>query len=77
MVAEAGDLCRFDSAKRLMAYVGLVPAESSSGGGRYQGRITKLGNAHIRRVIVESAWRYRRPPSVSAILKNVRDNQKK
>jgi transposase len=69
VVAEAGDLSRFDSPKQLMSYVGLVPSESSSGGSRHQGRITKSGNAHIRRVMVESAWHYRRQPAVGAGLK--------
>jgi transposase len=75
VVAEAGDLSRFDSPKQLMSYVGLVPSESSSGGSRHQGRITKSGNAHIRRVIVESAWHYRRPPAIGIGLKKRQEGQ--
>jgi transposase len=75
IVAEAGDLSRFDSPKQLMSYVGLVPSESSSGGSRYQGRITKSGNAHIRRVIVESAWHYRRLPAIGSGLKKRQEGQ--
>ncbi|MFZ5649461.1 MAG: IS110 family transposase [Bacillota bacterium] len=75
VVAEAGDLSRFDSPKQLMSYVGLTPSESSSGGSRYQGRITKSGNSHIRRVIVESAWHYRRPPSIGPGLRKRQEGQ--
>jgi transposase len=75
VVSEAGDLSRFDSPKQLMSYVGLVPSESSSGGSRYQGRITKSGNAHIRRVIVESAWHYRRQPAIGTGLKKRQEGQ--
>lgn len=75
VVAEAGDLSRFDSPKQLMSYVGLVPCEYSSGGSRYQGRITKSGNAHIRRVIVESGWHYRRPPAMGKGLKKRQEGQ--
>ena len=49
-----------------MAYVGLVPSEHSSGTTRRQGGITKTGNAHLRRVLVEAAWHYRHHPFVSA-----------
>ena len=69
VVAEAGDLTRFDSPRQLMSYAGLVPSEYSSGGTRHLGKITKSGNAHIRRVLVESAWHYRRPPAVGAPLR--------
>lgn len=77
VVAEAGDLSRFDSPKQLMSYVGLVPSESSSGGSRHQGRITKSGNAHIRRIIVESAWLYRRQPAIGTGLKKRQEGQSK
>lgn len=69
VVAEVGDLTRFISPKQLMSYGGVVPSEYSSGGRRYQGGITKSGNAHLRRVIVEAAWNYRRLPHVGAALK--------
>ena len=66
IAAELGDPRRFGSAPRLMAYVGLVPSEHSSGTKRRQGGITKTGNAHLRRVLVEAAWHYRHHPFVSA-----------
>lgn len=59
LLAELGDISRFDSPKQLMAYLGLVPSEHSSGGRRRQGAITKTGNSHARRMLVESAWSYR------------------
>mgnify|MGYP003337129559 FL=1 len=59
LVAELGDLHRFSHPRQLMAYLGLVPSERSSGGSRNQGRITKTGNAHVRRMLVEAAWCYR------------------
>lgn len=60
-VAEVGDLRRFASAPQLMAYLGLVPSEHSSGERQRRGGITKTGNGHIRRVLVEAAWTYRFP----------------
>ena len=61
VLAELGDITRFDTPRQLMAYVGLVPSEHSSGQRRQRGAITKAGNAHVRRVLVESAWCYRFP----------------
>jgi len=61
VLAELGDISRFDSPRQLMAYLGLVPSEHSSGGSRRQGGITKTGNGHVRRVLVEAAWSYRFP----------------
>src|SRR5579863_2195013 len=69
VVAEIGDLRRFDSAPQLMAYVGLVPSEHSSGATRARGAITKTGNAHLRRVLVEAAWHYRHHPFVGRALR--------
>lgn len=69
IAAELGDARRFATAPSLMAYVGLVPSEHSSGRQRVQGAITKTGNAHLRRVLVESAWHYRHHPFVSAALR--------
>ena len=60
-VAEIGDLRRFASAPQLMAYLGLVPSEHSSGERQRRGGITKTGNSHVRRVLVEAAWTYRFP----------------
>ena len=61
VLAELGDLTRFDSPRELMSFLGLVPSEHSSGQRRRQGAITKTGNGHVRRVLVESAWSYRFP----------------
>jgi transposase len=59
MVAEIGDFNRFHNPKELMAYLGLVPSEHSSGERIRRGGITKTGNSHARRICVESAWAYR------------------
>lgn len=59
LVAELGDLHRFDHPKQLMAYLGVVPSEHSSGQSRSLGCITKSGNSHVRRMLVEAAWCYR------------------
>ncbi len=59
MVTEVGDLSRFKNPKELMAYLGLVPSEHSSGASVRRGPITKTGNGHARRVLVEAAWAYR------------------
>lgn len=64
LIAEIGDITRFKKASQLMAYVGLVPREYSSGNSRWQGKITKAGNSHIRFVTVESSWHYRHTPRV-------------
>jgi transposase len=69
IAAELGDARRFPTAPSTMAFVGLVPSEHSSGAKRAQGAITKTGNAHLRRVLVESAWHYRHHPFVSAALR--------
>ena len=61
LLAELGDVSRFDSPRQLMGYLGLVPSEHSSGGRRRQGGITRTGNGHARRALVESAWSYRFP----------------
>ncbi|MGG1680319.1 IS110 family transposase [Neobacillus sp. NRS-1170] len=64
LVAEIGEFSRFSSPRQLMSYAGLVPKEYSSGSSRWQGSITKIGNAQIRRVLCESAWAYRHSPSL-------------
>lgn len=61
--AELGDLSRFRDARSLMSYVGLVPSESSSGESVSRGAITRAGNAHARRLLVEAAWHHERPLS--------------
>src|SRR6187455_2101858 len=69
IAAELGDPRRFASAPRTMAFVGLVPSEHSSGRRQARGAITKTGNAHLRRVLVEAAWHYRHRPFVGAALR--------
>ncbi len=69
LLAELGDVSRFDSPRQLMAYLGLVPSEHSSGSRRRQGGITRTGNRHARRMLVESAWSYRFPARQTAHLK--------
>jgi len=64
LVSEIGDFSRFRSAAEFMAFVGLVPSEHSSGEKRRQGSITKVGNSHVRRLLVEAAWHARRRPKV-------------
>jgi transposase len=68
VVAELGSLSRFPSPRPLMGYSGLVSSESSSGNRIQRGRITKTGNAHLRRVIVEAAWAYQHRPWVGGAL---------
>jgi transposase len=65
LVAELGDLARFAHPKQLMSYLGLVPSEYSTGESRVQGKITKTGNGHARRILIESAWTYRLPARMS------------
>lgn len=65
LLAELGDLTRFDSPRQLMAFLGLVPSERSTGDSVRRGGITKTGNARARRVLIESAWTYRHPPRLS------------
>jgi transposase len=62
LLTEVQDFRRFQHPRELMAYLGLVPSEHSSGASRRQGGITKTGNSHARRILVEAAWHYRRPP---------------
>lgn len=69
IVAELGDLRRFPSASRLMSYVGLVPSEYSSGARTRRGRITKAGNPHLRRVLIQAAWHCSKRPAMSLHLK--------
>jgi transposase len=69
IAAELGDARRFPSAPRTMKFVGLVPSEHSSGARQARGAITKTGNAHLRRVLVEAAWHYRHHPLVSQALR--------
>ena len=59
LVAEIGDLSRFEHPRKLMGYLGLVPSEHSSGERTSRGSITKTGNGHARRLLIEAAWSYR------------------
>ncbi len=68
LLTEIGDLSRFDKPAQLMAYLGLVPSEYSTGDAIKRGGITKTGNGHARKVLVEAAWAYRMQPRVSRIL---------
>lgn len=68
IIAELGDLNRFDDPKKLMSYVGLTPSEHSSGGKRHLGSITKCGNTRARRLLVEAAHSYRYPAKVATEL---------
>jgi transposase len=65
IAAELGEMSRFATASQLMAYLGLVPSEHSSGGTTKRGGITRTGNQHVRKTLVESAWSYRYGPSMS------------
>ena len=67
IVAELHDFMRFTSARGLMAFLGLVPSEHSSGDRRRQGSITLAGNSHVRRLLIEAAWHYRHRPSVVSL----------
>ena len=64
IAVELGQISRFDSARQLVGYCGTVPSEDSSGKRVRRGGITKTGNAHLRRIVVEAAWSYRRPPGI-------------
>jgi transposase len=65
VVAETGDLSRFQNPRELMGYLGLVPSESSTGNKANRGGITEAGNGRARHMLVEAAWSYRYPPRVS------------
>jgi transposase len=77
LVAEAGDLTRFDSPTQLMAYFGLTPSEYSSSEKRYQGGITKAGNGACRRALVEAAHHYHIAPRVSPAMQQRQEDQSK
>jgi len=70
LAAEIGDFRRFPTASSLMSYLGLVPSEHSSGEKVRRGRITKCGNGHARRILVESAWAYRFRPALSRAIRD-------
>jgi len=75
ILTEVHDMRRFATARDLMAYLGVVPKEHSSGQRVRRGGITRAGNAHLRRVLVEAAWHYRRPPTIGPELRRRREGQ--
>ena len=75
ILTELHDFRRFTSARELMSYLGMTPSEYSSGERSRKGSITKAGNCHVRRALVESAWSYRHRPSVRGELKRRRQGQ--
>lgn len=75
IMAELHDFRRFSSARALMAYLGLVPGEHSSGDTHRRGRITRTGNALVRRVLVETAWHYQHRPGIGVSLARRRKGQ--
>lgn len=72
---EIGDIHRFSSPRGLMAWVGLIPQERSSGGRERKGPITRSGNAHVRRILVEAAWHHRHRSGANLILNRRRQGQ--
>ena len=73
LLAELGDLSRFDHPRQLTAWLGLTPSEHSSGQRRRLGSITKAGNGHARHLMVEAAWSYRHPAKVSPAIQQRHD----
>jgi transposase len=67
LVADLGDLTRFAHPRELMAYLGLVPSEYSSGPRTRRGAITKAGNPHVRRLLAEAAWAYQGIPRIGRV----------
>jgi transposase len=76
-VAELGDLTRFDTPRQWMKFLGLIPSEDSSGERRRQGSLTKAGNTHARRALVDGAWASRYPANVSRHLQRRLEQQPK
>ncbi|MGH8233373.1 MAG: transposase, partial [Rhodanobacteraceae bacterium] len=68
LIAEIGDLSRFEHPRQLMSWLGVTPSEHSSGGSRKLGGITKAGNGYARKLLVEAAWSYRFPAKLSRII---------
>jgi transposase len=76
LLAEIRQFSRFESPRQFMAYLGLVPSESSSGGKVHRGPLTKTGNGHVRRILVECAHQYHHRPAVGPTLRRRRQGQK-
>lgn len=75
LVAELYQFGRFGTARQLMSYLGLTPSESSSGGSTRRGGITKTGNSHVRRALIEASWSYRHRPGASQTISQRRQGQ--
>lgn len=75
LIVEIGDFSRFPNARALMSYLGVTPSENSSGNSIRRGGITKAGNKRVRRILVQSAWNYRRTPHACQALKRRRKGQ--
>lgn len=75
LIAELGDLRRFAHPRELMSFLGLVPSEHTSGNSRRLGAITRTGNSHARRMLVEAAWNYRFPARISGALQRRQEDQ--
>jgi transposase len=75
LVAELHDFRRFQSPRALMSFLGLVPSENSTGEKHRRGPITKAGNTHARRALIETSWHYRHPPGLSKNLRKRREGQ--
>ena len=75
IVAEVGDMRRYETAPQFMGSTGLVPSEHSTGEKERRGKITKAGNAHLRRVLVEAAWHYRHRANSGQSIKKRRKGQ--
>jgi transposase len=75
LVAEIGDFSRFAHPSELMGFLGLVPSEHSTGDSRRRGSITKTGNAHARRVLIQAAWNYRFPARLSRLMQIRQEGQ--
>lgn len=75
VLTELLGVARFESPRQLMSYLGLTPSEHSSGDKASRGRITKTGNKHVRRILVEAAWHYRHHPRVGQMLQKRRRGQ--
>jgi transposase len=75
LFAELHDFSRFPSPRGTMSFVGLVPSENSTGDNQRRGCITKAGNTHARRILIEAAWHYRHTPRVGRPLQKRREGQ--
>jgi transposase len=75
LVTELHSIEHFDRPSRLMAFVGLVPSEASSGERKHRGAITKTGNGHVRKLLIEAAWHARHKPAIPAALRKRREGQ--